>query len=88
MSRSYKKHNWFKCAGDTSMKKLFNRRIRRNKKYIDIPDGNAYRKLNCSWDIADYRFDGSWETFKKHNLEYFENEEEALNHWKRYYRSK
>lgn len=93
MSRSYKKHNWVKCAGDTKMKKVFNRRIRRNidEKYQDIPDGNAYRKLNCSWDIADYRFYCSWENFKEWGWvkkKYANNEEEAKAYWKRRYGSK
>lgn len=93
MSRSYKKHKWFKCAGDTSWKKIYNRRIRRGnkQKYTDIPNGNAYKKINNPWNIADYRFDGSWESFKEWNWvreQYFDNEEEAYNHWKRCYGSK
>lgn len=91
MSRSYKKHNWCKCAGDSSMKKLFNRRIRRSKKFEDIPNGNAYKKLSCSWEIADYRFDSSWQSFKEWNwtrAQFFDSEEEAYAYWKAHYGSK
>ena len=93
MSRSYKKHPWVKCAGDPSMKKLFNRRIRRSNKalYTDMPNGNAYKKTNCSWDIADYRCYCSWEEFREWNWvreKYFDSEEEARAHWKKHYGSK
>lgn len=52
MSRSRKKHPLIKCAGDKSLKKIFNRRFRRNKD-LDFPSGNAYRKTNESWEICD-----------------------------------
>ena len=52
MSRSRKKHPLIKCAGDKGLKKIFNRRFRRNKD-LDFPSGNAYRKTNESWEICD-----------------------------------
>lgn len=52
MSRSRKKHPLIKCAGDKSLKKIFNRRFR-HKKDLDFPSGNAYRKTNESWEICD-----------------------------------
>lgn len=55
MSKSRKKHGFVHGAGhDGSWKKIFNRRLRQNKKFNDIPDGNAYKKLNCSWNISDW----------------------------------
>ena len=57
MSRSYKKHPIIQGCGDKSLKKLFNRRLRRRKQ-LDYPSGNAYRreKNNNSWDICDVLF--------------------------------
>lgn len=55
MSRSYRKG--FQCAGDKEFKKLFNRKLRRVqlKKAEVLPIGNGYKKMNESWDIADYK---------------------------------
>lgn len=88
MSRSYKHHPYFKCAGDTSYKKLFNRWLRRTTDIDDIPDGNAYKKKYCSWFIADYIFDGSWEEFKQWAYNEDKSEEELWAEWKRLYGSK
>lgn len=52
MSRSRKKHPLIQCCGDKSLKKMFNRRFRRNKD-LDFPSGSAYRKTNESWEICD-----------------------------------
>lgn len=88
MSRSYKHHPYFKCAGDTSYKKLFNRWLRRTKDIDEIPDGNAYKKMYCSWEIADYIFDASWEEFKQWYNNKDKSEEELWAEWKRLYGSK
>lgn len=91
MSRSYKKYNWAKCGGDSSYKKIYNRRIRRALKNEDISSGSYYKKLNNSYNIVDYAFDASWEAFREWNWvkdKFFESEEEAYKHWKRYYGSK
>lgn len=55
MSRSYRRG--FQCAGDKELKKLFNRKLRRSqlKGTEDLPVGNGYKKMNESWDIADYK---------------------------------
>lgn len=59
MSRSYK-YPIFKdndgAGKKKSWKTIFNRKLRRNKKYFDIPDGNSYKKINDSWIICDYKF--------------------------------
>lgn len=57
MSRSYKKHPLIQGCGDKSLKKFFNRRLRRRKQ-LDYPSGNAYRREpnNNSWDICDALF--------------------------------
>lgn len=54
MSRSYKKHPLIKTCGDKSLKKLYNRRLRRRKQ-LDYPSGNKYcrERNNNSWDICD-----------------------------------
>jgi len=59
MSRSYRKH--VEISKDPGgpyrkfAKKMAKRKVRRTK---DIPDGKAYRKVYCSWEICDYR--GWW----------------------------
>lgn len=95
MSRSYKKHPWWKCCPGAYTKKMANRRLRRylnSDPNVDWPQkGNLHRKYTESWEINDYIFDGSWETFKKWHWvreKYFDSEQEAYNHWKKYYRSK
>jgi len=52
MSRSYKHSPVCCCAKTHGMKKIFNSNIRK-KKYIG--NFSYYKKLNCSWDICDYR---------------------------------
>lgn len=95
MSRSYKKHPWWKCCPGAYTKKMANRRLRRylnSDPNVDWPQkGNLHRKYTESWEINDYIFDGSWERFKEWNWvreKYFDSEQEAYNHWKKYYRSK
>ncbi len=58
MSRSRKKYPWVKI-GDKSLKKLYNRRLRRRKQ-LDYPSGNKYRREpgNSSWDICDWKWWG------------------------------
>lgn len=85
MSRSYRHSPWMKCAGDTEYKKIFNRKLRRCDDCQDIPDGNAYKKMNNSWDIADYRFNCSWEVFRDWYWTEGMSEEEAKAEWKRKY---
>lgn len=55
MARSYQKvPGWTDNGRHTRYaKKQANKRVRRTD---DISDGNAYRKVYCSWDICDYRF--------------------------------
>ncbi len=81
MSRSYRHTPIIGDENDQFFKRAFNHRIRKIK---DIPNGNAYRKLNCSYAIADYKFYQS-----KKNMEKFFNSDEELEDWwlrKVYYR--
>ena len=57
MSRSYKKHPLIQGCGDKSLKKLYNRRLRRRKQ-LDYPSGGYYRKEpgHSSWEICDVLF--------------------------------
>lgn len=54
MSRSIKKRAWIK--DNQHSKKIFNRRIRRSMKDLDLPSGNYYKRLNDSWEQCDYKF--------------------------------
>lgn len=64
MSRSYR--HGFQCAGDKDFKKIFNRKLRRSqiKNTDNLPQYSDYKKMNCPWEIADYRGSISWEEFK------------------------
>lgn len=67
MSRSYKKYPICKDNGCRDYKKIYNRRLRRSKKFglEDIPNGNAYRKFNCPWNICDWKCTSTWQEFQK-----------------------
>lgn len=86
MSHSYRKG--FQCAGDKEFKKIFNRRLRRTDILNNIDNRpSSYKKLNCPWDIADYRgeipqtyeeFCSSWSWIQKLS------EEERKAMWNKY----
>ena len=88
MSRSYRHNYVFKCAGDKSMKKMFNRRLRRrhNHMWEDMPSGNAYKRYNDSWEIADfiYRYDNYHDYRMQH--EDLESEEESRKRWAKWFK--
>lgn len=97
MSRSRKRNPILKYAGDTEYKKLFNRNIRRrldnqisfsDEDELQLPQGKSYKKMNCSWDIADVCDRWTFEEFK----EYYKNEEltdeDIYRLWGKYFRSK
>lgn len=71
MSRSYKHTPSCNCIKpDSSMKRIFNRKLRRTGQ-LDIPSGNAYRKMNESWEIHDWRVVGySYARFRDHCIEH------------------
>lgn len=52
MSRSYKKHIWFKDH-NSGAKQEANRKVRRTP---EIANGNAYRRVYGQWDICDWKF--------------------------------
>lgn len=83
MSRSYRKG--FQCCGDKEFKKIYNRRNRRTDILDDIDHRpSSYKKLNCPWNISDYRSDISWEQWKEWNSPYYDSEEELWASWQRY----
>ena len=65
MSRSYKKTpSCHVVKRDGWYKKHYNRKLRRTH-LLDIPSGNAYRKMNESWNIDDFHEVGlSYERFR------------------------
>ena len=65
MSRSFKKIGHCKCERSCKKGKQFvNRRLRRKGINFEIPNGKAYKKLNESWDICDYKCIETWEQYK------------------------
>lgn len=55
MGKSYHKVLGFRDR-NPYMKKIANRRFRKNQKYMDIANGKAYRKVTNPWDICDWHF--------------------------------
>ena len=90
VSRSYKHNVIVKYAKDTWYKKYFNRKVRRNSKFQSIPDGNAYKKLNNTWDICDFPCRADYNDFKTWRWvqERFDNEEESKAYWASHYKTK
>ncbi len=99
MSRSYKKFIVNKEENSRSCKRMANRAVRRGR---EIPKGNGYKKLYCSWDICDWRqkekfytreqFRRKW--FDRSDKEFdwerkrFRNWKDAYRHWLRWLRMK
>ena len=69
MSRSYKKEPVVKDYNRNS-KKYANRKVRRIFKNCDYPNGSAYKKLYCSWDICDWRFRETYREYEKRAKQY------------------
>lgn len=88
MSRSYRHNYIFKIAGDKSMKKVFNRRLRRKHNHLweNIPNGGKYKRYNNSWNIADYiyRYD-NFEDFWQHHKDFIDYEE-AKKRWAKWFK--
>lgn len=61
MSRSYKKNPYYKDH-NRGMKQCANRTVRNT---FDVPNGNAYKKVFCSYDISDYSFHESWKSRRR-----------------------
>ena len=61
------------------------------EKYQDIPNGNAYKKLNNSWDICDFKsvnFTFEQAKFWNNQLKNPDSDEELWAYWIRTYFSK
>lgn len=59
MSRSRKKYPVYKEKSRPGVRKFFKRKFNkrlRQKGWMDIDSGMAYKKLNESYDICDFRF--------------------------------
>lgn len=89
MSRSYKKTpSCHIVARDSWYKKHYNRKLRRNRNAQDIPDGNAYRKMNETWNIDDWHDVAStFEEFRKRRIQYQGKADEATyrNEYEKWY---
>lgn len=89
MSKTYRNSEHVKY-GEPKMKKKYNRKIRkRNKQDIDsVPNGSAYKKMNESSRIFDYKLSCSWEQFKNWDWarERFKDEEKMRAFWNSHYK--
>lgn len=96
MSRSFKKHP---CATDGRagrkiQKRWANRTVRGKE---EIPNGGAYKKVFCSWNIHDYTLRWTWKEAKEeyeHGLnntylqERYPTLKEFYRFWRKYYYNK
>ncbi len=87
MSRSYKKYCVSKDKNSQFGKHQASKTVRRFK---NIPNGNAYKKYYCSWNICDYRIYEiklSKKEFqaKYNNLKDDDNWKEAYRKYKTFY---
>ncbi len=58
MSRSYKKNPVGTSSKNPIGKRAANKKVRKSK---DIPNGKRFKKVYCSWNICDYKYDWrSW----------------------------
>ena len=58
MAHSYRKaiyKDGYGSSHKAEMKRMANKAVRRYEGAI--PDGGAYKKIFCSWEISDYEFD-------------------------------
>ena len=88
MSRSYKKVPCYKDY-NRGMKQCANRHLRRN--YLDIPSGRAYKKIFCSYDICDYKFLKTFNSYKKWIFKHMDErcpDGELYRRWYKYYKMK
>lgn len=56
MSRSYKKNPWItdhQAKTTSNDKKFANKKVRHAE---DLPNGGAFKKVSCSYDICDFKF--------------------------------
>lgn len=72
MSRSYRKNPICKQKNYSFNKKLANRRVRYSE---DVPNGKAYKKYYCSYDICDWK----WVPEAKHY--FLDDETNYCRHW-------
>ena len=81
MARSYKKTPIVKDSS-TGMKTIANRKVRRMlKRRITLANGNAYRKLVCSYDICDWAFRETWLEYQARVGRYKKEHENGVCRW-------
>lgn len=90
MSKSYKRHPVCKDSSNTCNKKDKRSANKKVRKYTLSLTGKSkdYKKISESWDISDYRFWMSSESYAENWEEMFSSKEEAIQKWKKYYRRK
>lgn len=91
MSRSYKKFPFVKCEKSCKKgKKWANKKVRNYlKSGKELPDGGAYQKVFCSWDICDYWCSYTWEEWLDHLIRWgYEIDKDTYYEWYRMYKRK
>lgn len=85
MSRSYKH---VPCWTDHTKgeKRLANKKVRRSSDLI--PSGNFYKKIYCSWNICEFRFVQTFNSYKKSWTRRESSEWELYWEWYKLYKMK
>ena len=89
MARSRKKTPCCHCAGhDGSWKRIYNRKLRRNPIDYDegvssVQDGNAYKRVNESWEISDLK--ETHLAFEEYLPGCFDSEEERRDNYEKFF---
>lgn len=93
MSRSYKKHAWVTDGKDGRKyaKRLANKAVRNCK---DVPNGKAYKKIFCSYNIHDYKSRWPWQEALKnwYNTPFLQEKypkiKDFYRYWQKHYQMK
>jgi len=72
MSRSYKKHPWCCDKPAKGIKRCANSKVRSVLKDPNVVlKGSDYKKVFESWDICDYKWFDTWETYWAREWRYY-----------------
>ena len=85
MSRSYKKNPFYKDKS-RGMKTVANRKIRRQRN--NIPNGKAYQKFFCSYDISDFCFRKTFAEYCANKIAWGQSDSIDYRRWYKLYKRK
>ena len=78
MSRSYKHTDFVKDSNKKFMKRFANKKVRHSK---NVPNGGAYKKVFCSWEISDFKWRWTREEAIEEWYEHHRDPDNPRNRW-------